>query len=39
MPYVMGFLGHKNVKNTLIYVQLEEALFKMRTKNTYVKPL
>ena len=24
----MGFLGHKNVKNTLIYAQLEEALFK-----------
>lgn len=26
--YVMQFLGHKNIKNTLIYVQLEEALFK-----------
>lgn len=25
--YVMKFLGHKNIKNTLIYVQLEEALF------------
>ena len=26
--YVMRLLGHKNIKNTLIYVQLEEALFK-----------
>lgn len=26
--YVMQFLGHKNIKNTLIYIQLEEALFK-----------
>ena len=26
--YVMQFLGHKNIKNTLKYVQLEEALFK-----------
>ncbi|MDR2203573.1 MAG: site-specific integrase [Nitrososphaerota archaeon] len=26
--YVMKRLGHKNIKNTLIYVQLEEALFK-----------
>ena len=26
--YVMKFLGHRNIKNTLIYVQLEEALFK-----------
>ena len=26
--YVMRFLGHKNIKNTLIYIQLEEALFK-----------
>ena len=25
--YVMRFLGHKNVNNTLLYVQLEEALF------------
>jgi len=24
----MNFLGHQNVKNTLQYVQLEEALFK-----------
>jgi len=28
--YVMNFLGHKNIKNTLIYIQLEEALFKER---------
>jgi integrase len=26
--YVMKVLGHKNIKNTLIYIQLEEALFK-----------
>lgn len=26
--YVMQVLGHKNIKNTLIYIQLEEALFK-----------
>jgi integrase len=25
--YVMQVLGHKNIKNTLIYIQLEEALF------------
>jgi len=24
----MRFLGHKNIKNTLIYIQLEEAIFK-----------
>lgn len=26
--YVMRFLGHKSIKNTLIYIQLEEAIFK-----------
>ncbi len=26
--FVMKSLGHKNIKNTLIYIQLEEALFK-----------
>jgi len=26
--YVMQFLGHRNIKNTLIYIQLEESLFK-----------
>lgn len=25
--YVMQVLGHKNIKNTLLYIQLEEALF------------
>jgi integrase len=25
--YVKKFLGHKNVENTLVYIQLEEALF------------
>jgi len=24
----MQFLGHKNINNTLLYIQLEEALFK-----------
>ncbi len=27
MYYVMQALGHKNINNTLLYVQLEEALF------------
>jgi len=27
MYYVMQRLGHKSIKNTLLYVQLEEALF------------
>ena len=27
MYYVMQRLGHKNIKNTLLYVQLEEVLF------------
>ena len=26
--YVMNFLGHKSIKNTLIYIQLDEAIFK-----------
>jgi hypothetical protein len=26
--YVMQQLGHKSIKNTLLYVQLEEALFR-----------
>jgi integrase len=25
--YVMRFLGHKNIKNTLLYIQLAEVLF------------
>lgn len=25
--HVMQALGHKNIKNTLLYIQLEEALF------------
>lgn len=24
----MQYLGHKNLKNTLVYIQLEEVLFK-----------
>ena len=31
MYYVMMRLGHKNIKNTLLYVQLEEALFQGET--------
>jgi hypothetical protein len=29
--YVMMRLGHKNIKNTLLYVQLEEAIFQGET--------
>jgi integrase len=35
--YVMQFLGHRNIKKTLIYVQLEETLFKMKTSNSYTR--
>ena len=28
--YVMNFLGHKSIKNTMIYIQLEEAIFNER---------
>ncbi len=31
MYYTMQRLGHKNIKNTLLYVQLEEALFQGET--------
>ncbi|HKM60384.1 MAG TPA: hypothetical protein VJY36_05875 [Candidatus Bathyarchaeia archaeon] len=31
MYYVMQRLGHKNIKNTLLYVQLQEALFQGET--------
>jgi integrase/predicted RNA-binding Zn-ribbon protein involved in translation (DUF1610 family) len=34
MFYVMQRLGHKNIKNTLLYVQLEEALF--QGENEYI---
>ena len=33
----MQFLGHKNIKNTLKYVQLEEALFKEQNKEFVCK--
>ena len=26
--FVMNFLGHKNIKNTMLYIQLEQALLK-----------
>ena len=29
--YVKQLLGHKRIKNTLIYIQLEEALFADQT--------
>ena len=32
MYHVMTKLGHKNIKNTLLYVQLEEALFQGETE-------
>jgi integrase len=34
MYYVMQRLGHKSIKNTLLYVQLEEALF--QGENEYI---
>lgn len=33
--YVMRFLGHKSIKNTLVYVQLENALYQ-KFNNGYV---
>ena len=35
--YVMRFLGHKNIKNTLIYIQLEEALFQRENEEFICK--
>jgi integrase len=35
--YVMQFLGHRNIKNTLVYIQLEEALFKHETEDYVCK--
>ena len=35
--YVMQFLGHKNIKNTLKYIQLEEALFKEQNEEFICK--
>lgn len=33
----MNFLGHKNIKNTLIYIQLEQALFKEKSDEFTVR--
>jgi len=35
--YVMNFLGHKSIKNTLIYIQLEEAIFKEESEEYVCK--
>jgi len=35
--YVMQVLGHRNINNTLIYIQLEEALFKQETDDFICK--
>ena len=35
--FVMNFLGHKSVKNTLLYIQLEEAIFKDEDKGFICK--
>ena len=35
--YVMQFLGHKNIKNTLICIQLEEALFEKENEEFICK--
>ena len=35
--YVMDFLGHKNIKNTLRYVQLEESLYQRENEDFICK--
>jgi len=35
--YVMRFLGHRNIKNTLVYIQLEEALFQQEAEEYVCK--
>ena len=35
--YVMEFLGHKNLDTTLLYIQLDKALFKENSDNFIVK--
>lgn len=35
--YVMRFLGHKNIRNTLMYIQLEEAIFQDEDKGFICK--
>lgn len=35
--HVMNFLGHKNIKNILTYVQLEEALFQQESEGFVCK--
>jgi integrase len=35
--YVMNFLGHKSIKNTLVYIQLEEALFNQENEEFICK--
>lgn len=35
--YVMNFLGHKSIKNTLVYVQIEESLFKKENEEFICK--
>lgn len=35
--YVKEFLGHRNIQTTLLYVQLEQAIFKETTDEFTVK--
>lgn len=35
--YVMRFLGHRNIKNTLVYIQIEEAMFSRRAEEYVCK--
>jgi hypothetical protein len=35
--YVMQFLGHKNIKNTLQYIQLVEAIFSKESEDFICK--
>ena len=35
--YVTNFLGHKSIKNTLLYIQLEEAIFQKESEEYICK--
>ena len=35
--YVMRFLRHRSIKNTLVYIQLEEALFQHEAEDYICK--
>jgi hypothetical protein len=33
--YIMKFLGHKNIRNTLIYVTIESTIFGLEDSNEF----